>query len=99
MSLWRWGVSMRRHCASSGSAANALRRGDWRALSGPAKDKEPLKKPNTPRGRFDQTEKADDVLQKFPDDINPVTKEKGGPRGPEPTRYGDWERKGRCVDF
>lgn len=35
----------------------------------------------------------------FPDDVNPVTKEKGGPRGPEPTRYGDWERKGRCVDF
>lgn len=23
----------------------------------------------------------------------------GGPRGPEPTRYGDWERKGRCTDF
>ncbi|MBM4226809.1 MAG: DUF1674 domain-containing protein [Gammaproteobacteria bacterium] len=23
----------------------------------------------------------------------------GGPKGPEPTRYGDWERKGRCVDF
>jgi hypothetical protein len=22
-----------------------------------------------------------------------------GPKGPEPTRYGDWERKGRCVDF
>ncbi|XP_077015549.1 succinate dehydrogenase assembly factor 4, mitochondrial [Tamandua tetradactyla] len=35
----------------------------------------------------------------FPDDVNPVTKEKGGPRGPEPTRYGDWERKGRCIDF
>lgn len=26
-------------------------------------------------------------------------KEFGGPKGPEPTRYGDWERKGRCVDF
>ena len=26
-------------------------------------------------------------------------KETGGPKGPEPTRYGDWERKGRCVDF
>ncbi|MBC8270029.1 MAG: DUF1674 domain-containing protein [Rhodospirillaceae bacterium] len=26
-------------------------------------------------------------------------KEVGGPQGPEPTRYGDWERKGRCVDF
>ena len=23
----------------------------------------------------------------------------GGPKGPEPTRYGDWERKGRCYDF
>ena len=22
-----------------------------------------------------------------------------GPTGPEPTRYGDWERKGRCIDF
>lgn len=26
-------------------------------------------------------------------------REHGGPRGPEPTRYGDWERKGRCIDF
>ncbi len=25
--------------------------------------------------------------------------EKGGPAGPEPTRYGDWERGGRAVDF
>ena len=23
----------------------------------------------------------------------------GGPKGPEPTRYGDWEKGGRCVDF
>jgi hypothetical protein len=23
----------------------------------------------------------------------------GGPTGPEPTRFGDWERKGRCIDF
>ncbi len=27
------------------------------------------------------------------------TKEIGGPKGPEPTRFGDWERDGRCVDF
>jgi len=26
-------------------------------------------------------------------------KELGGPKGPEPTRYGDWERNGRCFDF
>ena len=26
-------------------------------------------------------------------------KEFGGPKGPEPTRYGDWERKGIVSDF
>ncbi len=26
-------------------------------------------------------------------------KEIGGPAGPEPTRFGDWERKGRVSDF
>lgn len=25
--------------------------------------------------------------------------ETGGPKGPEPTRYGDWEKGGRCFDF
>jgi hypothetical protein len=25
--------------------------------------------------------------------------EQGGPKGPEPTRYGDWERKGLISDF
>jgi hypothetical protein len=25
--------------------------------------------------------------------------EEGGPAGPEPTRFGDWERKGIAVDF
>lgn len=32
----------------------------------------------------------------------PVTQpenEKGGQKGPEPTRYGDWEKGGRCTDF
>jgi hypothetical protein len=27
------------------------------------------------------------------------TKEVGGRPGPEPTRYGDWEKNGRCIDF
>jgi hypothetical protein len=26
-------------------------------------------------------------------------REHGGPKGPEPTRYGDWEKNGRCSDF
>lgn len=34
-----------------------------------------------------------------PDGRDPAGEEIGGPKGPEPTRYGDWERKGRCIDF
>jgi hypothetical protein len=26
-------------------------------------------------------------------------KEIGGRNGPDPTRYGDWEKAGRCIDF
>ena len=26
-------------------------------------------------------------------------KEIGGRKGPDPTRYGDWEKDGRCIDF
>lgn len=36
------------------------------------------------------------------DAASPASEEReeiGGPAGPEPTRYGDWERKGRCIDF
>jgi hypothetical protein len=25
--------------------------------------------------------------------------EVGGRKGPDPTRYGDWEKNGRCIDF
>ena len=28
-----------------------------------------------------------------------VPHEVGGRAGPEPTRYGDWEKNGRCIDF
>jgi hypothetical protein len=28
-----------------------------------------------------------------------LPREIGGPKGPEPTRYGDWERNGRVSDF
>ena len=32
-------------------------------------------------------------------EANEKTGEWNGPRGPEPTRFGDWERGGRCSDF
>ncbi len=31
--------------------------------------------------------------------IEVLTKELGGRDGPEPVRYGDWERKGIAIDF
>lgn len=34
-----------------------------------------------------------------PSSPRPAGGETGGPRGLEPTRYGDWERNGRCIDF
>ncbi len=41
---------------------------------------------------------AEPVRAEKPDAVG-KTKETGGPNGPEPTRYGDWERNGICVDF
>ncbi|KAL7739605.1 hypothetical protein ACLKA6_002179 [Drosophila palustris] len=38
-------------------------------------------------------------LPPWPNNTNPHTGEIGGPRGPEPTRYGDWQSKGRVTDF
>ncbi|XP_064115277.1 succinate dehydrogenase assembly factor 4, mitochondrial-like [Macrobrachium nipponense] len=66
-----------------------------------------VKKTKTPIGKLDSQETVEghhpyqekEPLEAFPNNINPHTGEVGGPRGPEPTRYGDWERKGRVTDF
>jgi len=51
-------------------------------------------------GNGDKTaDNSVDPYTPFPDSTNPETGEIGGPVGPEPTRYGDWERKGRVSDF
>jgi hypothetical protein len=34
-----------------------------------------------------------------PSAVKVLEKELNGPKGLEPTRYGDWESKGRCYDF
>lgn len=46
---------------------------------------EPAKTTETPVGQGPAEEKK--------------PREIGGPKGPEPTRFGDWERNGRCTDF
>nr|XP_057933214.1 succinate dehydrogenase assembly factor 4, mitochondrial [Doryrhamphus excisus] len=100
MSRLSFCVFSSKHLLSKSPVFHSASTGWLRAASGEPKDGAPLKKAKTPLGRLDNDEeKNKDVLERFRDDVNPVTKEKGGPRGPEPTRYGDWERKGRCVDF
>ncbi|XP_004520046.1 succinate dehydrogenase assembly factor 4, mitochondrial [Ceratitis capitata] len=42
---------------------------------------------------------TEDPWKPWPNSVNPHTGEIGGPSGPEPTRYGDWERRGRVSDF
>ena len=46
---------------------------------------------------------ADKILPKHSEKPKPEAKiqekEINGPKGLEPTRYGDWESKGRCYDF
>lgn len=34
-----------------------------------------------------------------PPAAKPAPAEIGGRAGPDPTRYGDWEKNGRCIDF
>ncbi|WKX90300.1 hypothetical protein Q1695_009279 [Nippostrongylus brasiliensis] len=62
--------------------------------------KEEMLAKKTPSGKLDELKPyVDPYLPKHPNGINPVTGEVGGPAGPEPTRFGDWERKGRVSDF
>ena len=45
-------------------------------------------------------ETPDDGAPGVPADVPAdAPKELYGSKGPEPTRYGDWEQKGRCSDF
>ena len=54
---------------------------------------------------IDKTDPAKDAGAPADGDPQPTTGPKqkpgeiGGPKGPEPTRYGDWEVGGRCTDF
>jgi len=53
------------------------------------------KVPSALSNHSEQTSKQQAVV-----DIPPQKSiEVGGPKGPEPTRYGDWEKAGRCSDF
>ena len=58
----------------------------------------PERKPLTPAARRALAE-AEARRQAAEASATPAAKESGGPKGPEPTRYGDWENKGIASDF
>jgi hypothetical protein len=61
--------------------------------------------PDPDAGRAEQPErrgpssKRPDIEQGRAQPDRPLPPEIGGQKGPEPTRYGDWEKGGRCTDF
>ena len=51
-----------------------------------------------------ESKSTDDSLDREADGdeavgLDQAPEEFGGPKGKEPTRYGDWEKNGRCIDF
>ena len=58
----------------------------------------PPRKPLTPAAQRALAE-AEARRQAAAADAEPRPKEYQGPKGPEPTRYGDWENKGIASDF
>jgi hypothetical protein len=55
------------------------------------------RKPLTPAAQRALAEA--EARRKAAAETKPMPKEFQGPEGPEPTRYGDWERKGIASDF
>jgi len=53
-----------------------------------------------PENQAEQTNsKSEDVTDDTASAQEIRPKEIGGRNGPDPTRYGDWEKAGRCIDF
>lgn len=51
--------------------------------------------------RQERADEPEDGSEDVAESVSTTTeiREIGGPKGAEPTRFGDWERAGRCIDF
>ncbi len=62
--------------------------------------RDPEVKGHDPRALAEiKADEAGRAWRKAAEKSGEVEIEIGGPKGLEPTRYGDWEKAGRCVDF
>ena len=64
----------------------------------PVPDRKPLP-PAAQRALAEAEARRQAAAANAKDDDKAAPKELQGPKGPEPTRYGDWERKGIASDF
>ena len=64
---------------------------------GPAKP-DTGRKPLTPAAQRALAE-AEERRRQAAANAKPMEKEYQGPKGPEPTRYGDWQFNGKVTDF
>ena len=72
--------------------------GDKRSESGPGADTAQGKRPLTPAARR-ALEEAEERRQARNAQGTNASREVGGRKGPEPARYGDWEKDGIASDF
>jgi len=75
-------------------------------LTLPDSPADPSEQPGTPANGADRDDPADQPAgtsspadAAAADETPARPPELGGQKGPEPTRYGDWEKGGRCTDF
>jgi hypothetical protein len=61
---------------------------------------EVVRTPDQASGGAEEARPVDSTSTSSPESpLPPAPREWGGREGPEPTRYGDWEKNGRCIDF
>lgn len=77
---------------------HVLRRQVWHNLGMKIQDTDTGAK--TPQSKVGPTsDPKPDSPETDPEAAAKVPREIGGRDGPDPTRYGDWEKAGRCIDF
>ena len=68
-------------------------------LGHPAADQAPAAAVPTPEAAVHEPTKNSITAEQAVQPAPARAQEIGGRDGPEPTRYGDWEMRGRCIDF
>jgi len=53
----------------------------------------------TAKNKKDNDKQSETNIKSSVKNNKQTSKEHGGREGPDPTRFGDWEKGGRCIDF